>query len=134
MITETIDLTRNTVTKRIKAALQRRSGKAWSVTGGTGTAYGWLLINAVPARCTCHAVLKPGAISTWPADYIEVDTGEPGGYMTLADRQELAALLGLNKPVHCQGESVMSSNDAYREYIDRAEGRVPAKIAKAYWD
>ena len=134
MDTGTIDLTRNTVIKRIKTALQRRSGKAWSVTGGTGTAYGWLLINAVPARCTCHAVLKPGAISTRPADYEEIDTGVPGGYMTIADRRELAALLGLNEPVHCQGESVMSSHNAYREYIDRAEGRVPGKIAEAYWD
>lgn len=127
------DLTRKAVIKRIKTALQQRSGKAWSVTGGSGTAYGWLMIDAPPARCTCHAVLPPGAVGN-PSDYIEVDTGMPGGYMTVADRQELAGLLGLDKPVHCQGESIMSSHDAYREYIDRAEGRVPVKIAKMYWD
>jgi len=43
---------RATAIKKIKAALERRSGKTWSVTGGRGTAYGWLSINAPPARRT----------------------------------------------------------------------------------
>lgn len=72
-----IDLTRAAVIKRIKTALKERSGKCWSVTVGTGTAYGWLTIDAPPARCTCHAVLKPGALTDYPRDYIEVDTGIP---------------------------------------------------------
>jgi len=133
-MTETpVDLTRNAVIKRIKTALKNRSGKSWSVTGGSGTAYGWITIDALPAQRTCHNALPAGAVGN-PRDYIEVDTGAPGGYMTVADRQELAQLLGLKDPVHCQGKSIMSSHDAYREYIDRAEGRVPAKIAEAYWD
>jgi hypothetical protein len=40
--------------KKIKTALQKRSGKTWSVTGGKGTAYGWLTIDAPPARRTWH--------------------------------------------------------------------------------
>jgi hypothetical protein len=133
--TQEIDLTRNAVMARIKAALQRRSGKTWSVTGGHGTAYGWITIDAPPKRRTAHAVLKPGKTSGyWPSDYMVIDAGHPGGNMTLADRLELARLLGLPGAVHDQGESVMNSHDAYREYIDRAEGRVPTKIAEPYWD
>jgi hypothetical protein len=45
-------MTRNEVIKVIKAALKRRSGKEWSVTGGKGTAYGWLTIDAPPKRRT----------------------------------------------------------------------------------
>lgn len=129
-----IDLTRNAVIKRIKTALQRRSGKAWSVTGGRGTAYGWITIDAPPARRTAHAVLKPGATMTRPEDYMTIDTGEPGGHITLKDRIELARLLGEPDTMHLQGVSIMSSHDAYREYIDRAEGRTPSKIAEPYWD
>lgn len=41
---------RNETIKRIKDALKRRSGKPWSVTGGRGTAWGWITIDAPPAR------------------------------------------------------------------------------------
>jgi len=37
---------RNETIKTIRAALRRRSGKLWSVTGGRGTAWGWLSIDA----------------------------------------------------------------------------------------
>lgn len=131
--TREIDTNRNAVIARIKAALQRRSGKPWSVTGGRGTAYGWITIDAPPKRRTAHAVLKEGAVTTWPEDYMDIDTGEPNGHMTLKDRLELAQLLGL-PGAHFQGISIMASNDAYREYVDRAEGRTPSKIAEPYWD
>lgn len=100
----TEDLSRNAVTSRIRAALKRRSGKRWSVTGGRGTAYGWITIDAAPGRS-----------------------------MTDAERAELATLLGLDT-VHHQGVSIPSSNDYYREYIDRAEGRAPRVIGRPYWD
>jgi hypothetical protein len=43
---------RDAAIKRIKTALQRRSGKTWSVTGGRGTAWGWITIDAPPRRRT----------------------------------------------------------------------------------
>lgn len=105
MTTDTTeDLSRNTVTARIRAALRRRSGKRWSVTGGRGTAYGWITIDAAPSRS-----------------------------MTEAERAELATLLALDTVYH-QGVSILASSDYYREYIDRAEGRAPRVIGRPYWD
>lgn len=45
-------LDRNEAIARIKKALKERSGKSWSVTGGRGTAWGWIKIDAPPKRCT----------------------------------------------------------------------------------
>ena len=98
---------RNETIKTIRAALRRRSGKLWSVTGGRGTAWGWLTIDAPPAK-------RHG----------------PGGDV---ERAELARLLGLES-VHFQGVSIPASHDYWREYIDRAEGRQPAKCGTPYWD
>jgi hypothetical protein len=134
------DLTRNAVIKRIKAALEKRSGKKWSVTGGRGTAHGWLTIDAPPARRTWHRVAKDDTRNeTGDLYYGDVDGG-PGfaGHTSPDDRAELAKLLGLRtglaSDVHHQGISIPSSHDHYREFIDRAEGRKPAKIAEQYWD
>lgn len=128
------DLSRAAVIARIKSALKRRSGKAWSVTGGSGTAYGWLRIDVPPAQRTWKHRLRAGATTTNTEDYEDYDSGQPGGLMSPAARKELALLLGFDRPVHCQGVSIASSNDYYREYIDRAEGRAPSKIATPYWD
>lgn len=105
-----LELDRDTTIARIRAALRRRSGRAWSVTGGRGTAWGWIRISSPPAR---------------RVDY---------GYMSDADRAELGALLGLDGPVHPQGESIPSGSDYYSEYIDRAEGRPPSRTGTPYWD
>ena len=118
---------------RIKTALQKRSGKTWSVTGGKGTAYGWLTIDAPPARCTWMWRLKEGATENTMENYEEYDTGNPGGHMSPADQAELKALLQFDSLPY-QGILIMASNEAYREYIDRAEGRTPTTIAKPYWD
>lgn len=103
------DFSRAEVIKRIRAGLRRRSGKAWSVTGGRGTAYGWLTISAPPAR-----------------------RGE-FGYINEADRAELGQLLG-GITVHQQGQNVPASHAYYAEYVDRAEGRAPSVIGHPYWD
>ena len=107
---ETQSLTRADAIARIRAGLVKRSGKQWSVTGGKGTAYGWLCIDAPPKRRIA-----------------------PYGYMSDADAAELKQLLNIDR-VHPQGVKVMDSTDAYREYIARAEGRIPRKIAAPYWD
>ena len=100
------NLSRNAVIARLKTALRARSGRAWSVTGGRGTTYGWITIDTVPSR---------------------------RGDLTIraADQRELANMLGLDG-VHHQGVSIAASHDYYREYIDRAEGRVPSVIGHPY--
>lgn len=85
---------RNEAIIRIRRALKYRSGKTWSVTGGRGTAWGWIEIHAPPAR------------------RLEF------GYMSPDDQTELAGLLGVDR-VHEQGQSV--SPDQRREFVARAE-------------
>lgn len=102
------NLDRATTIKRIRTALQKRSGKAWSVTGGTGTAWGWITISAPPRR-------------------------RVNGSMTEADAAELGKLLGKDA-VHHQGESVPASDTYYAEYVARAEGRTPNVYGTQYWD
>ena len=126
-------LDRATAIARIRAALKKRSGKAWSVTGRTGTALGWLKIDAPPARQTWRQRETGAKDERGYPIYEDYDSGEPNGSMGPADRAELAALLGL-ATVHHQGELIPSGGDYYREYVDRAEGRKPAKVGTQYWD
>jgi hypothetical protein len=58
-----MNIDRNEAIKRIKTALQKRSGKQWSVTGGRGTAWGWVEIDAPPKR------------RTW--QWVQTDSPEP---------------------------------------------------------
>jgi len=102
---------RNETIKAIRKALRARSGKPWSVTGGRGTAWGWITIASPPSR----------AADQW-------------GSMTEAEAAELGELLGLGRPVHFQGASIPDSDDYYREYVDRAEGRTPSVHGTHYWD
>lgn len=99
---------RDATIRTIRAALRRRTGRPWSVTGGRGTAWGWIRISAPPARRINHA-------------------------MTDDDRRDLAAVLGLDY-VHHQGETIPASIDYRAEYIDRAEGRTPSRFGRPYWD
>lgn len=54
---------RDDAIQQIKTALKKRSGKTWSVTGGRGTAWGWITVNAPPRR------------RTW--QFIQTSTPEP---------------------------------------------------------
>lgn len=92
----------------IRTELKRRSGKAWSVTGGRGTVWGWITVTAPPAR------------------------RDRFGAMSDADRVELSALLGTE--VHHQGESIPAGSSYRREYIDRARGVAPSVVGTPYWD
>ncbi len=89
-------LDRKRVVWRLKEALERRSGKRWSVTGGTGTAYGWI------------------TVSCPPKERVEF------GYMPEARCMELAKLMGLER-VHNQGLTIPAGHDFYRLYWARAE-------------
>lgn len=100
---------RNETIRLIKAALKARSGKAWSVTGGRGTAWGWITVTSLPSRQVGY------------------------GYLSPEDKAELAHLLGLES-VHQQGHSIPASSAHYREALERAYGVQVTKIAEAYWD
>jgi hypothetical protein len=103
---------RERTVKLIRTALRLRSGKAWSVSIGRGTARGWITITAPPAR---H----------W------------NGHMSLDDRAELGRLLygESGEPVHAQGESVPASSEYRRVYIQRAlYGTANGFTASPYWD
>lgn len=72
---------RNETIKIIRDALKRRSGKPWSVTGGRGTAWGWIRIDAPPARRTFKHREKetvPINALNWSDRFEEYDSGEPG--------------------------------------------------------
>jgi len=102
--------TRNEVIATLKANLKGRVSFPLSITGGKGTAYGWITIRTAPRAAE--------------NEY---------GYMTEAQRAELAKALGLNS-VHMQGVMIASSNAYYQEYLDRSAGKTPSKIAEPYWD
>lgn len=99
----------------LRDALKRRTGLAWSVTHGRGTAYGWVTVDAPPRRRTF------GSDGTGPGDYTGAE-----------DRAILAAALQKDH-VHCQGVSIPSSTAHRREYLDRACG-LPFEVAEQYWD
>lgn len=101
---------RDEAIRAIRAALRRRTGRPWSVTGGRGTAWGWITVTAPPSR------------------------RDPYGYMTYADRRDLGAALGLDTPSHTQGVSIPAGHDYRTEYVDRAEGRPPSVTGQPYWD
>lgn len=102
---------RDETIRRIRAGLKARSGKAWSVRGGDGTAWGWIEISSPPRRCV--------------GEY---------GYMSLEDRAELSNLLGGAKIIDPRGISVPASNAFYTEFTDLAEGRPPRCAGTQYWD
>ena len=120
---------RDETIKAIKQALKQRSKTPWSVTGGRGTAWGWITIDCAPKLRTFEN--RPKADGS--EGFEEVDTGQPNGHCPPALRAELAKLLGLES-VHHQGVSSPSSGDHYREYLQRAQGVPVTKEAKAYWD
>lgn len=137
-MTETItrqNITRDAAIAAIRSALKRRSGKTWSVKGGRGTAWGWIRIDAPPRRQTWE-FFKADDAPDVPESYRgnERDKGEPTGHMSPDDRAELGRLLGLDGPVHFQGESIPASHDHWMEYVDRAEGRAPSVVGEQYWD
>lgn len=93
---ETGECERAAAIKAIRKALRHRSGKAWSVSGGRGTAWGWITIDAPPSR---H--------------------DERGG-MTPEDALELHQLLAMGGAVRPGPVSVESRRRL--EFVARARG------------
>lgn len=128
------DFSRGAVIERIRKALKARTGKAWSVKGGKGTAYGWIRIDAPKARQTWRHVESGERDSYGLPIYTEVeDLAYRFGHMSQSDRAELAAALGIDQ-VHHQGVQIPSGHDFYAEFIDRAEGREVRDHGQQYWD
>lgn len=128
-----VSLDRADVIKAIRTALKRRTGKTWSVTGGTGTGWGWLRIDAPPKRRTARWVDNGRKDDMGYTAYDLEDIGEAGGYITPEDQAILCDALGLER-VHHQGVSIPSGGDYWEEYINRAEGRSVRKHGEQYWD
>ena len=129
-------LDRDEAIARIRTALRRRSGVAWSVKGGRGTAWGWLRISAPPSRLGCgrfHSYVYGGDdCRDCDAQRFELYGGATEcsahacsdscyrAYLTPEDRATLAHLLG-GERVHAQG--VVVSPDSREYYVRCAEGR-----------
>lgn len=135
VIEQIADAGRDAVIDAIRKALKVRSGKPWSVTGGRGTAWGWITVESPPARRTQRCRLKAGAVTTYPDDYEHYDSGLPGGSMLAADAAELAKLLGI-EPSQChQHWSIPAQRDFQRVALCRAmHGRDGGFTAEANWD
>lgn len=129
---EAISIDRDDAIALIREALKQRSGKSWSVTGDRGTAWGWITIQAPPARRVAHDVN--------PADrnaYIEnADAPKDRRWYTSdAECAELAELLGLAvRQVSAQGVTIPADSSYRREYVARARGLEPISHGIRYWD
>lgn len=101
---------RNEAIKAIRAGLKARSGMLYSVTGGTGTAWGWIHID-VPPR---FRKLPPEELK--------------------AAQAKLAELLGMPSFRGGGDYSVPASTEYRKEWVARAEGRTPDVYGEPYWD
>lgn len=101
---------RNETIKTIKTALKAR-GLNYSVTGGRGTAWGWITIDLLPS------VSKLFTPDRRRDEYVK---------MVLS--------LGLPREWGYTAVSIPAGSDYYREYIERAEGKTPSKLGTPYWD
>ena len=110
------------------------------MTGGRSTAWGWLTIDAPPRRRTWQhdgvcdfpdeprmQLLPPEHRTAW-----KNDPSKKYGYTSQQERCELAALLDLRPPVHCQGVSVPP--DSWEVYARKAEGEVGLHEPEHHWD
>lgn len=141
------NIDRNEAIKTIKAALKARSGKSWSVTGGRGTAWGWIKISVPPSRLGCarhHDFIGPDYNDCGDCGANRFVAGYAGcpahtctdkcyrGSITPEDAAELKALLG---GVNVSSGVLIPSDSTYRnEYIARAAGLEPTVLGKPYWD
>ena len=109
-----------TCAKLMRRLLKLRTGIAWSVTGGRGTARSWLNIHVPKAR-------RVGSDGQ--------PTGKSWGYMGARDRALLGVILG--ELPHYQGESIRTEAGVREWYLWRLSGHAaPAglKVAEPGWD
>lgn len=102
-----LERNRSEVTKMIKGFLKARTGRDWSVTGGTGTAWGWLRITAPKGR--------------------KVDFRA-----TMEDQILLGLAMGCDWPQ--EAFSVASSDGHWLAALQRAAGLEVTGSEVPYWD
>jgi len=122
---------RDEAIKRIRAALKKKTGKSWSVTGDRGTAWGWIKVEAPPRRRVWHEKIAEFDASMPGADWYKTvrevpiakdDPKRAYGYTSVSECREIAAAFGLkNKPygVHHQGLSI--NPDSREWYVAQIE-------------
>lgn len=135
---EATSLDRDDAIKLIREALKKRSGKAWSVKGDRGTAWGWINISAPPKRRVAHDYNpdfhRDDPVPDVPAYFENTEDRERAWYMSEDDCIELGELLNLGRPAHCQGVSIPAASDYRRFYVAAARGLVPTDSPTPYWD
>jgi len=100
--------TRNTTIKALRAVLKVRTGQPWSVTGGRGTSWGWITVDAPPAR-------------------------RDGYQITVEDGALLMVAFGMDH--RRPGNLGIPASTAYRRvYLQRAHGVPRTFTAEQYWD
>ena len=105
------EMDRNEAIKRIRTALKSRSCLKWSVTGGRGTAWGWITVTAPKSTL---------------GEY---------GEMNEKQRDALGALMNRNgERAGRDGISIPASSEFYAYYANAAEGYFPHEMPKPYWD
>jgi hypothetical protein len=102
------DLSRDTVIKGLRAALKARTGLTWSVTGGRGTAWGWIRVSAPPKRME-------------------------GYLMSQEDQEILSGAMDLGTYSLRQGYSIADQSDARLDVLQRANGLAPSGWTRG-WD
>jgi hypothetical protein len=108
MTTQSTYLDRNDTIAALRTELKNRTGQAWSVIGGTGTAWGWIKVTAPPKR------------------------REGFSQMSAADVATLEGVFG--ERIHEQGLSIPDSSDYRRNYLDAVRGLAVTNPARPYWD
>lgn len=118
---------RKDAVKRIKAALKKKTGKTWSVTGGRGTAWGWLCVQAPKKRRVSHKENPACNRMVYPLPpgqslYIEYVRENGVNYYTSdVDCEELARAFGLSSKVHYQGLNISpDQRELYVKMIEEA--------------
>jgi hypothetical protein len=123
---------RDATIKALRVALKAKTGRAWSVTGGRGTAWGWITITAPAARRTYTRVLKEGAEEFRPESYEWVNTGEPDRSMSPEDSATLSAIFG---DCHHQGIKVDPRGKDYERHLALAiHGEDLGFKSESHWD
>lgn len=113
-------LDRDAAITRLRAGLKARTGRAWSVKGGTGTSWGYLMVDAPPKRRTC----------AWDGVPDPALTGE--GYSCEADRALLHSVFG-ERP-HPQGHSISPDSGCRERAVQQAEGRPVTSVCSHDYD
>jgi hypothetical protein len=127
-------MTRNEATKRIRKALKEKTGRVWSVTGGRGTGYGWVRIQAAKKDRVAHRQ-NPGYKGWMTISQCVMETGKPpwiefvsddkaeNQYTSDADCELLTRIFQTPYKHHYQGLSIKPG--ATELYVQRVEAWEP---------